>query len=140
MYPYVKQIVAAYPDEVRLVLRYVLFHKGSEDAVRILETAREQGIYEPVLEAVMEAQPQWHDDPEVTAAWDTAESAGLDVEAAQAGMNSPKIDAIIQQDAADVKAVGISGTPTFYVNGEKLSRLGPQELYDFVTSKVESSK
>jgi protein-disulfide isomerase len=139
MYPYVKQIMAAYPDKVRLVLRYVLFHKGSEEAVRILETAREQEVYEPVLDAVMEAQPQWRDDPDVTAAWDAAESAGLGVEAARAGMNSPEIDGIIQQDAADVKAVGIAGTPTFYVNGEKLSRLGPQELYDLVMSKVESA-
>lgn len=81
-----------------------------------------------------------HDDPKVAAAWDAAESAGLDVEAARAGMNSPEIDGIIQQDAADVKAVGISGTPTFYVNGDTLSRLGPQELYDLVTSKVESLK
>ena len=88
----------------------------------------------------MEAQPQWHGDPDVLAAWDAAESAGLDVEAARAGMTSPEINGIIQQDAADVKAVGISGTPTFYVNGEKLNRLGPQELYDLVTSKVESSK
>jgi protein-disulfide isomerase len=55
-------------------------------------------------------------------------------------MNSPEIDGIIQQDAADVKAVGISGTPTFYVNGDTLSRLGPQELYDLVTSKVGSLK
>ncbi|MAA65787.1 MAG: disulfide bond formation protein DsbA [Alteromonadaceae bacterium] len=137
MYPYVKQIMAAYPDRVRLVLRYVLFHKGSEEAVRILETAREQGVYKPVLDAVVKAQPQWHDDPNVAAAW---EAAGLDVEAARTGMNSSKIDDIIQQDAADVKAVGISGTPTFYVNEEKLSRLGPQELYDLVTSKIESPK
>ncbi|MAI31017.1 MULTISPECIES: thioredoxin domain-containing protein [unclassified Marinobacter] len=140
MHPYVKQIQAAYPEKVRLVLRYVLFHKGSEEAVRILETAREQKVYKPVLDAVMEAQPQWHDDPDIKAAWDAAKSAGLDVEAARASMNSPEIDGIIQQDAADVKGVGISGTPTFYVNGEKLSRLGPQELYDLVTSKVESSK
>ena len=137
MYPYVKQIKAAYPDRVRLVLRYVLFHKGSEEAVRILETAREQGVYKPVLDAVVKAQPQWHDDPNVAAAW---EAAGLDVEAARTGMNSSKTDDIIQQDAADVKAVGISGTPTFYVNEEKLSRLGPQELYDLVTSKIESPK
>ena len=140
MYPYVKQFMATYPNQVRLVLRYVLFHKGSEEAVRILETARQQGIYEPVLDAVMEAQPQWHDDPDVAAAWDAAKLAGLDVEAARASMNASEIDDIIQQDAADVKAVRISGTPTFYVNGEKLNRLGPQELYDLVTSKVESSR
>lgn len=69
MYPYVKQILADYPDDVRLVLRYVLFHGGSEEAVRILEAARMQNVHEPVLDAVMKSQPQWHDDPEEKAAW-----------------------------------------------------------------------
>jgi len=140
MHPYVKQIQGIYPDKVRLVLRYVLFHKGSEEAVRILETARNQGVYVPVLDAVMKAQPQWHDDAQVKAAWEAAEAAGLDVEKARSQMNSPAIDAIIQQDAADVKKVGITGTPTFYVNGQPLSKLGPQQLYDLVTSEVNALK
>mgnify|MGYP000364312381 CR=1 FL=1 len=40
-YPYVKNILAEDTQNVRLVLRYVLFHKGSEEVVRcepILET------------------------------------------------------------------------------------------------------
>ena len=37
-YPTVKQILAAHPEDVRLVLRYTPFHQGSEEAVRILET------------------------------------------------------------------------------------------------------
>jgi len=109
MHPYVKQILAAYPDNVRLVLRYVLFHKGSEEAVRILETARNQDVYVPVLNAVMEAQPQWHDDAEVKAAWEAARSAGLDIDKARNQMNSPEINAAIQQDAADAKKVRITG-------------------------------
>lgn len=140
MHPYVKQILDAYPDNVRLVVRYVLFHKGSEEAVRILETARNQGVYVPVLDAVMEAQPQWHDDSEVKAAWEAARLAGLDVEKARNEMNAPEINTIIQQDAADVKSVGINGTPTFYVNGQPLSQLGPQQLYDLVTSEVNALK
>ena len=140
MHPYVKQILAAYPDNVRLVLRYVLFHKGSEKAVRILETARNQGVYVSVLNAVMEAQPQWHDDAEVKAAWEAARSAGLDVDKARNQMNAPEINAIIQQDAADVQKVGITGPPTFFVNGQPLSKLGPQQLYDLVTSEVNALK
>lgn len=138
MYPYVKEILAEYPDNVRLVLRYVLFHGGSEEAVRILEAARLQSVYEPVLDAVMESQPQWHDDPEVKAAWTAAESAGLDLEAARNQLNSSDIDQIIEQDMVDVQSVKIKGTPTFYVNGHELSKLGPKELYDLVKSEVEA--
>ena len=138
MHPYVKEILAEYPDNVRLVLRYVLFHGGSEEAVRILEAARIQNVYEPVLDAVMESQPQWHDDPEVKAAWTAAESAGLDLEAARNQLNSPDIDETIKQDMNDVQSIKIKGTPTFYVNGQELSKLGPQELYDLVKSEVEA--
>ncbi len=55
-------------------------------------------------------------------------------------MNTPEIDAIIQQDATDVQKVGITGTPTFYVNEQTLSRLGAQELYDLVKSEVDALK
>ncbi len=136
MHPYVKQILDENPGNVRLVLRYVLFHGGSEEAVRILETARIQNVYQPVLDAVMESQPQWHDDPEIKAAWAAAESAGLDVEAARNQLNSHDIDEIIKQDMSDVQSVKIKGTPTFYVNGQELSKLGPKELYDMVKSEV----
>ncbi|HDZ56754.1 MAG TPA: disulfide bond formation protein DsbA [Pseudomonas xinjiangensis] len=140
LFPYVKQILAKYPNDVRLVVRYVLFHNGSEEAVRILESARAQGIYEPVLEAVLDAQPQWHDDPKILEAWKAAAEAGLDVEKAQEVMNSPEIDAILKKDAADVKTVGIQGTPTFFVNGKPLPKFGPQPLLELVQSEMEKAK
>lgn len=42
-HPIVKQILAKFPSDVRLVLRYTPFHKGSDEAVRILEASRAQG-------------------------------------------------------------------------------------------------
>lgn len=138
-YPYVKELLEDYPDSVRLVLRYTLFHRGSEEVARILETARQQDIYQPVLEAVLAAQPAWHDDPEVAAAWEAASGAGLDVEQARANMNSASINAVLQTDMDDAKAVGIRGTPTFFVNGTELRKLGPgplRELVDQALQKV----
>jgi len=137
LFPYVKQIMAQYPQDVRLVVRYVLFHKGSEEAVRLLETARMQGLYEPVLAAVLEAQPLWHDDAQAQKAWEAAAAVGLDVEKARATMNSPEIDAILAKDAADVKKVGIQGTPTFFVNGKLLTKFGPEPLLELVQSELQ---
>lgn len=136
-FPYVKQIMAQYPQDVRLVVRYVLFHQGSEEAVRLLETARMQGLYEPVLAAVLEAQPLWHDDAQAQKAWEAAAAVGLDIEKARTTMNSPAIDEILAKDAADVKKVGIQGTPTFFVNGKLLTKFGPEPLLELVQSELQ---
>jgi protein-disulfide isomerase len=136
MFPLVKQILAEHPQDVRLVLRYALFHQGSEEVVRMLEAARLQGRYEPVLEAVVANLPLWHDDPTVREAWVAAKAAGLNVEQAREQMNAASTDALISTDLQDIKRVGIRGTPTFYVNGTRLERLGEQPLRELVQQEL----
>ena len=53
-YPIVKQIMAQHPDKVRLALRYAPFHHGSDQVVKLIEAARKQGLYTPVLEALLQ--------------------------------------------------------------------------------------
>lgn len=140
-YPAVKQIMAVFPEQVRVVLRYTTFHKGSDEVVRILEAARLQGVFEPVLEAVLKAQPAWavHDAPDLAKAWEAAGGAGLDVQKARADMLMPDITAVLNQDMADVQVVGVSQTPTFFVNGKPLPSFGAQQLYDLVESEVRAA-
>lgn len=137
-HPVVKRLLAAFPKEVRLVLRYTPFHTGSDEAVRILEAARIQGKFEPVLEALLEKQPIWasHGAPELNKAWEFARAGGLDVERARSEALSPNIDFVLKQDMADVKANNVRQTPTFFVNGKPLPSFGPQQLGDLVRSEV----
>ena len=130
------------PDSVRVVLRYTAFHKGSDEAVRILETARLQGVFEPVLEAMLETQPKWaaHGNPNLGITWEAARAAGLDVEKARRDMLMPDITAILNQDMADVKNVGVQKTPTFFVNGKPLPSFGAEQLYKLVREEVESAR
>lgn len=58
-YPIVKQIMERTGDDVRLVLRYTPLHEGSDEAVRILEAARKQDKFQPVLKALLASQPEW---------------------------------------------------------------------------------
>ena len=44
-----------YPAEGRLVIRYAPLHQGSEQVVKLLESARQQDKYLAVLEAVLAA-------------------------------------------------------------------------------------
>jgi protein-disulfide isomerase len=137
-HPLVKNILAQYPEDVRLVLRYAAFHDGSDQAVGILEAARRQNLFEPVLEALLAAQPEWamHGRPDLDRAWQAAASAGLDVEKARRDAGSAEIAAALQQDTNDVDTLGVRQTPTFFVNGKSMSSFGPQQLIDLVEGEV----
>jgi protein-disulfide isomerase len=137
-YPIVKQMLARHPEDVRVVLRYAPFHQGSDEAVRILETARLQNVFEPVLEALLAKQPEWatHNGPQLGKAWAAAGAAGLDLARAKEAMLAPHITANLNQDVADGKAFAISGTPTFFVNGRPLTSFGAQQLYDLVRTEL----
>jgi len=52
-HPTVMEIKKQFPTQVRVVLRYTVFHQGSDEAVRILEVARMQDKFEQVLDALL---------------------------------------------------------------------------------------
>lgn len=141
-HPYVKQILAEQPADVRLVLRYAPFHQGSEEAVSILEAARAQERFEPVLEALLSGQPQWadHQRPDVSRAWALAGEAGLDIARARQDMSTLGVEATLKQDVADLNALGVHKTPTFYVNGVFLETVSPQALSDLVQAQLRQHK
>lgn len=142
-HPTVKKILADNPGNVRLVVRYMPFHgKASETAVAILEAARMQGVFEPVMDAPLERQREWasHSAPAAERALTIAMEAGLDVEAAEAQMMSPMTFGIMNADRADVEAVGVRGTPTFFVNGKPLEEFGEAELIEAVEREVAATR
>ena len=142
-HPIVKDIMAEHGDAVRVVIRYTPFHgAASEEAIRVLEAARMQDVYVPVLEAVLREQPRWasHGAPAPGLILQVAATAGLDAEAARTQMLAPGVVAILNQDRADVETVGIRQTPTFFVNGKPLDPFGEAELRRLVAAEVASAQ
>jgi protein-disulfide isomerase len=140
-HPVVKQIMATFPDKVRLVLRYAAVHAPSAEAITILETARMQNRFEPVLEALYEGQPIWAPHGRTPGnVWDIAAKGGLDVKRAKKIAKAPGIVATLNQDAADIATLGVRKTPTFFVNGKPLREFGAQQLFDLVKSEVEANR
>lgn len=141
--PIVKDIMARHGDAVRVVIRYTPFHgASSEEAIRVLEAARMQGVYRPVMNALLEEQPRWASRgvPPEGLILDIAATAGLDVEAARTQMLMPGVVAILNQDRADVEAVGVRQTPTFFVNGKPLDPFGEAELRRRVAAEVAAAQ
>lgn len=139
-YPIVKGILAKDPKDVRLVIRYAPFHEGSHDVARMLEAAKLQGRFWPVLEALFAAQPSWasHGQPNLENAWRAARSAGLEIVKARSDMNTPEIRAIVDQDVADLREFGVEKTPTFFVNGKPLPSFGSDQLLALVQQELKA--
>lgn len=141
-YPIVKDLMARYPSDVRLVIRYAPFHQGSDVVVKLLESAKGQGKYQAVLEAVLAAQPAWadHGQPNVEIAFQAAEQAGLDLAKARQDIEKAGMQALLQQDIEDLTALQVTKTPTFFVNGRSLPSFGPDQLAALVAEEVAKVK
>ena len=141
-YPHVKEILARHPRDVRLVIRYAPLHPGSDEVIKLLEAAKRQGKYVPVLEAVLQAQPAWadHASPKPELAFQIAQQAGLDPERARTDMQGADMDALLTQDVEDLKALQVRGTPTFFVNGRSLPSFGPDALAQLVADEVAGAR
>ncbi len=138
-HPIVKKIIDAFPGKVRVALRYTTFHGPSKEAVAILEAARKQNQFVPVLEALLEKQPAWapHGRPGQSP-WEFLSGTGLDIQRAKGDAKHPGVTAVINLDAADVTDLGVRATPTFFVNGKPLQKFSAQGLYDLVKQEVEA--
>jgi len=141
-YPIVKNILAQYPQDVRLVLRYAAFHEGSDQAVGILEAARKQNLFEPVLEALLATQPEWapHSGPVLDKAWQAAADAGLDLGPARQDATSNEVAAVLAQESKDIDTWQVEQTPTFFVNGKTMQTFSPQQLIDLVETEVKRAR
>lgn len=138
IYPYVKALLGQYKDKVRLVIRYMPFHPNSMLAASALEAAAEQGKYWEMLEVLFQNQPAWgdHHQPRPELIPDYAQQIGLDMTAFRQTLNSAKHRTIVEQDKADGQKLGVQGTPTFFVNGRRLDRLGYEPLKALIDEEL----
>ena len=140
-YPYVKQIIASNPDRVRLSIRHVPLHEGSDYVVKVLEAARKQGKYWPTLEALFLSQADWVRNhtvqPEMVLR--ALERSSLNLEQVRVDMNDPEIIRRIDQDLEDAKRLQVTQTPEFFVNGRPLPSFGLEQLEKVVDEALKSS-
>lgn len=141
-YPLVKEIMAANPGKIRLVLRYAPFHKGSDQVVAALEASRRQGKFWQALEALLKTQGEWapHHAAQVSLIWKHLEGVGLDLQQLRTDMMAPGIAGVIDQDLIDAQTLKVSKTPDFFVNGKPLPRFGIEPLKALVAEALAATK
>ncbi|MCF6266996.1 MAG: DsbA family protein [Desulfuromusa sp.] len=138
--PFVKQIMAANPGKIKLVIRYAPFHDGADNFVKILEAARMQGKYWETLDVMFKSQNVWasHHNYQPERLWEVLPRAGVDIEQIKKDMHDPAIAKIIEQDIADVKALNVQKTPGYFVNGKPLQVFGYRQLQQLIQSELDA--
>ena len=119
----------------------VAFHKGSDYVVRILEAARKQGKYWQTLETLLASQDRWapHHAVREEWVWPSLGGVGLDVERIRNDMNAAEISRRIEQDLGDARALGVTKTPEFFVNGRPMPSFGLEELQGLVAEELRAA-
>ena len=133
-YPFVKRLLEEHRGRVRLTIRYLPFHRGADRIVKLLEAARLQGRYIETLDILVASQERWaiNHTARLDIAMKIAGRAGLQMERLKQDMASPALAQLIEQDIRDAVALDVDRTPTFFVNGKRLTKNGYNELRTMV--------
>lgn len=125
--PEVMRLMQAHPD-VRFVFKdWPILDRGSDDtshyAARAAQAAHRQGKYLPVFRALM-AEPAL-----TRASIDRILVAnGVDMAAARTAMAGPEIARHLADIQLSASALGLQGTPTFFINGKASASIQPADI------------
>jgi protein-disulfide isomerase len=124
-----QQLLASYPGKILFVYRDLPLpmHPEALPAAEAANCAGEQNAYWKYHDALFDQQYGLN-----RAAYDHyATDLGLDLQAFDACLDSHRYQSEVQADANDASRVGISGTPSFVINGRIL--VGALPFSDFKT-------
>lgn len=123
--PLVEELKKEYGDRITFVHRYFPLpgHRNSGTAALAVEAAAQQGRYQEMATKLFATQPEWGEKRDSQAALFStfAQELGLDMAQYDAAVADQATKDRISQDVADGKALGVTGTPTFFLNGKKLT-------------------
>lgn len=140
-YPIVEELREEYDGRVEFVARYfpIPSHFNAERAAVAVEAAAQQGRFEAMYQRMFETQAEWG---EQQVAKDDlfrsfAEDLGLDMAAYDAAVADPKTRERVLRDREDGVALGVEGTPTFFLDGEKIEPTSVDQFRALLDAAIE---
>ena len=133
--PVLDSVVKAFPRDVRLVFKHfpLSFHAQARSAAAAAIAAGKQGKFFEFRSRVMPQFRNLNDSLYLA----VAKELKLDMARFRKDMPlSPEVNALLDEDMALGRAVGVEGTPTVFVNG----RLAQDRSFDYFAAQVAEAK
>lgn len=137
-YPFVKQLLEKYDERIRLVVRYFPLHNNSVLAATATEAAGAQGKYWEMQELLFNRQQEWGEQqtPQTDRFVSYATELGLNIEQFTSNLQNQDYLAKIERDRADGEALGVTGTPTFFINGRQVQELSADAIVAMIEAEL----
>ena len=119
------QLREAYPDDIRLEFRHfpLSFHNNARTAAEAAVCAQEQGRFWEMHDQMFANQSSLSRD----GLMELAPDAGVDADALAACLDAGEVGTRVDADQAAGAALGVTGTPNFFVNGVGFAGALPYE-------------
>ncbi len=123
-YPFVNSLVAEYGDRLQFEYKHfplISIHPLAVPAAKAAEAAAQQGKFFEMHDKLFENQSTWAASSNPVRFFETyASEIGLDVELFKKHYKSSLIEDRIEGDFAAARELGLSGTPSFFLNGQQM--------------------
>jgi protein-disulfide isomerase len=133
------QVMAEFPGQVRLVFKdFPLdFHERARPAARAARCAGEAGRFWEYHDLLFVGQPELSRESLLQ----YAERAGMGRETFARCLDGERFQAEVDKDLSEGRALGVTGTPTFFINGRRLVGAHPVETFrEVVREALESAR
>lgn len=127
-FPILQQIKEKYGDDITFQFRHfpiVQTHQNAMAAHRAAEASAKQNKFWEMHDTLYERQQDWSYSQNISQILeDYATELGLNVEQFKTDYQSATVSDIINADMSAGKKLKVNGTPTFFINGEKVDDVG----------------
>ncbi|HXT64056.1 MAG TPA: DsbA family protein [Pyrinomonadaceae bacterium] len=124
LYPVLKDIEHEYGKQLQIVFHHfplAKIHKNAMAAARAAEAARNQGRFWEMHDRLYRNQNTWKDlDDPRSVFTQYANELGLNVDRFTRDLDSPEVEQRIAADMQKGTSVGVTGTPTVFIDGNML--------------------
>jgi protein-disulfide isomerase len=140
-FPIVKQIETKYGDSITFEFKNFpldSIHQNARAAHRAAESAGKQGKFFEMYELIYTNQTAWSSSTNSALVFEGyATQLGLNLDTFKSDYTSEAVNNTINADQAAGKKLGVSGTPTFFLNG-RLVQDNERRSYDDLVKAIDA--
>lgn len=136
----VREIMDAYGDQIRFEYKHfplIAIHPQAVPAARAAEAAGQQGKFFEMHDKLFDNLSAWSRSPNPQGNFVAyAEEIGLDIETFRRHMRSSILRDKVMEEYDEARELGLTGTPTFFLNGERMQYVTYQDFRDEIERAI----
>lgn len=142
-YTVIEELLAEKGDSIRFEYKHfplISIHQFAVPAGKAAEAAGQQGQFFEMHNKLFENQDAWSNSPTPQAFFSTyAEELGLDMNLFKQHMRASVIDDKIKAEFNEARELGLTGTPSFFLNGARMQFETYQDFVDQIDAAIAPS-